>query len=56
MKNKVDRLDIGKLEITPLDLSKLTNAVKNVVIKKTEYNAKIKIYWRQITWYYKLNH
>ena len=56
MKNKVDKLDIGKLETTPLDLSKLTNAVKNDVAKKTEYNAKIKKYWRQITWYYKLNY
>ena len=28
----------GKLEIAPVDLSKLSNVVKNYVIKKTEYN------------------
>ena len=38
MKSKVDKLDIGKLETTPVDLSKLSNAVKNDVVKKTEYN------------------
>ena len=36
MKNKVDELDIGKLEITPVDLSKLNNVIKNDVVKKTE--------------------
>ena len=35
--DKVDKLDIGKLKTTPVDLSKLSNVVKNVV-KKTEYN------------------
>ena len=29
MKSKVDKLDTGKLEITPVDLSKLSNVVKN---------------------------
>ena len=38
LKNKVDKLDIGKLETTPVDLSKLSNLVKNDVVKKTEYN------------------
>ena len=38
MKSKVDKLGIGKLEGTPVDLSKLSNLVKNDVIKKTEYN------------------
>ena len=42
LKSKVDKLDIGKLETTPVDLSKVSNVVKNDVIKKTEYNAKIK--------------
>ena len=42
LKNEVDKLDIGKLETTPVDLSKLSNVVKNDVVKKTEYNAKIK--------------
>ena len=41
LKSKVDKLDIGKLEITPVDLSRLSNVVKNDVVKKDEYNAKI---------------
>ena len=41
LKSKVDKIDIRKLETTPVESSKLSNAVKNVV-KKTEYNAKIK--------------
>ena len=42
LKIKVDKLDIGKLETTPIDLSKLSNLVKNDVVKNIEYNAKIK--------------
>ena len=42
LKSKVDKLDIGKLETTPADLSKLQNVVKIDVVKKTEYNTKIK--------------
>ena len=42
LKSTVDKFDIGKLESTPVDLSKLNNVVKNDVVKKTEYNAKIK--------------
>ena len=42
LKIKVDNSGIGKLETTPVDLSKLSNAVKNYVVKNTEYNAKIK--------------
>ena len=38
LKNEVDKLDIGKLKTVPVDLSKLSNVVKNEVIKKTEYN------------------
>ena len=41
LKTKVDKLDIDKLEPVPLDLSKLSDVVKNDVIKKTDYNAKI---------------
>ena len=33
MKNKVDKLGIGKLEPTPVDLS---NVVKNEIIKKNK--------------------
>ena len=41
-KSKVDKLDIDKLAPVLVDLSKLSNVVKNEVVKKTEYNAKIK--------------
>ena len=42
LKNKVDKLDIGKLEKTPFDLSKLSNVVKSDIVKKDVYNANIK--------------
>ena len=42
LKTKVDKLDIDKLISVPVDLSKLRNVLKNEVVKKTEYNAKIK--------------
>ena len=38
LKTKVDKLDIDKLVPIPNDLSKLSNVVKNEVVKKTEYN------------------
>ena len=41
MKTEVDKLDIGKLVHVPVDLSKISDVVKNDVIKKTYYNAKI---------------
>ena len=34
MKSKVDKLDIGRLETTSVELSKLSNVVKNDVVKK----------------------
>ena len=34
----LDKLDIDKLTPVPNDLAKLSNVVKNDVIKKTEYN------------------
>ena len=36
-KIEVDRLDIAKLTPVPNDLAKLSNVVKNDVVKKTEY-------------------
>ena len=42
LKSKLDKIDIGKLETTPVDSSKLNNIVKNDVVKKHAYNAKIK--------------
>ena len=41
-KRKVDNLDMGKLVPVPVDLSKLSNVVKNDVVKKDVYNTKIK--------------
>ena len=38
LKTEVDKLDIDKLTPVSDDLSKLTNVVKNDVVKKTEYN------------------
>ena len=37
LKTDVDKLDIDKLVPVPTDLSKLSNAVKNDVVKKTDY-------------------
>ena len=42
LKSKVNKLDVDKLVPTPVDLSKLSDVVKNDVIKKDVYNAKIK--------------
>ena len=41
-KFKVNKLDVDKLVPVPADLSKLCDAVKNDVVKKDGYNAKIK--------------
>ena len=38
LKTEVDKLDIDKLVPVPTDLSKLSNVVKNDVVKKTVYN------------------
>ena len=38
LKTEVDTLDADKLKTVPVDLSKLSNVIKNKVIKKTEYN------------------
>ena len=37
LRTEVDKLDIDKLTPVPNDLANLSNAVKNDVIKKTEY-------------------
>ena len=42
LKSKVDKLDVGKLETTAVDLSKQSNAVKNDVVKKTESDEFVK--------------
>ena len=38
LKTKVDKIDADKLKIVSVDLAKLSNVVKNDVIKKTEYD------------------
>ena len=42
MKSKVDKLDVDKLVPVLVDLSKLSDAVKNDVVKQDVYNATIK--------------
>ena len=42
LKIKVDKSDAGKLVPVPVDISKLSGVVKNDVVKKDVYNAKIK--------------
>ena len=39
LKKEVDKLDIDKLVPVPTNLAKLSNVVKNDVVKKTEYNT-----------------
>ena len=41
-KSKVNKLDFDKLVPVPVDLSELSDIVKNDVVKKDAYNAKIK--------------
>ena len=48
LKTEVDKIDVDKLKTTPIDLAKLSNVVKNDVVKKTDYNAKITSVERQI--------
>ena len=38
LKSEVNKLDIDKLKPVPTDLSKLSNVVKNDVVKKVDYN------------------
>ena len=42
MKSKVDKLHVDKLVAVPVDLSKLSDAVKNDVVTKDVNNAQIK--------------
>ena len=41
LKTELDKIDTDKLKTVPADLAKLSNVVKNDVVKKTDYNAKI---------------
>ena len=42
LKSKVDKLHVDKLLPAPADLSKVSDAVKNDVVKKDVFNVKIK--------------
>ena len=42
LKSGIDKLDIDKLETIPVNLSKLSDAVKSEVVEKTEYNELFK--------------
>ena len=39
LKSEVDKIDTDKLKTVPDDLAKLSNAVKNEVVKKTDFSA-----------------
>ena len=41
LKSEVDKRDVDKLKTTPTDLDRLSNLVKNDVVKKTDYNTKV---------------
>ena len=41
LKTEVDKIDTDKLKTVPAGLAKLSNVVKNDVVKKTDYNAKV---------------
>ena len=50
LKRKVDKLDVDQLVNAPVDLSKLSDVVKNDVVKKDLYNANIKNIEDKITY------
>ena len=41
LKTEVDKIDADNLKTAPTDLAKLTNAIENEVVKKTDYNTKV---------------
>ena len=41
LKTEVDKIDTDKLKTALTDLAKLTNAIENDVVKKTDYNTKV---------------
>ena len=41
LKAEVDKIDTDKLKTAPTDLAKLTTAIENDVVKKTDYNTKV---------------
>ena len=58
LKSNVVKLDTGKSKTAPVDLSKLSNVVKNDVPKKTECDElfkKVNTFWSSVTFLYPLN-
>ena len=41
LKTEIDKIDTDKLKTAPTDLAKLTNAIENDVVKKTDFNTKV---------------
>ena len=41
LKTEVNKIDTDKLKTAPTDLAKLTNAIENGLVKKTDYNTKV---------------
>ena len=41
LKSAVDKIEVDKLKAVPVDLAKLSNLVKNDIVKKTDYNTKV---------------
>ena len=39
LKTELDKIDVDKLETVPDDLAKLSNVVKNEIVKKTDFSA-----------------
>ena len=48
LKTEVDKIDTDKLKTVPADLAKLSNVVKNDVVKKTDCSTKVTIIEAQI--------
>ena len=48
LKSEVDKIDVDKLKTTPADLAKLSNVVKNDVVKKIDYSTKVSTIEAQI--------
>ena len=40
LKTKVEKIDTDKLKTVPADLAKLSNVIKNYVVKKADYSTK----------------
>ena len=41
LKTEVDKIDADRLKTAPTDFAKLTNAIEQDVVKKTDYNTKV---------------